>query len=480
MKRLAPFVLLLAACAAYARGGLTTDQAPSTPVPTLVQHVASSANPVGLGITGNAFKLPLPNAVGAGNALVLGITFPVGNTVSSITDTVGNSWSTTPAVTAAGSSYRTSAFVLPNSAAGAEVITVTFNASIIPFQYTVSEYNNVATSSPVNGSSSAANDAGASISAGAFTPTTNNDANGGNVIWSYFAIAAGASQNPSSFVPGSGMTLLDGDIAWNTNQGFPHASQWQLQATSASINPTVTATGDTNDFNAVALALKVASAGTPKPAGIHVDKFIHMTSNVPPSSSWTLQFPVGGNLRVMTCNSLVPVINITAVTDSEGGSWTKINPSSDEPQIWYRQNTTPNNALTVTLSISGSPATASPRFYDISGAQASSIGATAGKATTSVNGASLITGYPVITPQSSSSLIIVRGELGQGPGLGVTSPSGATWLLTTYSGEQDTDLMENADFEGISYNGNILQKSFDWIITAQGSNNADAVGAEFK
>ena len=51
-----------------------TTLAPSTGTPTLIQHVASSANPVGVGISGNNFKIPLPNSVGSGNALILGIT----------------------------------------------------------------------------------------------------------------------------------------------------------------------------------------------------------------------------------------------------------------------------------------------------------------------------------------------------------------------------------------------------------------------
>lgn len=477
MKWLMSLLVIFALCCtlAYGRGGLTTNQVST---PTLIQHVASSANPAGIGITGNAFKIPIPNAVGVGNAVVLGYTFPIGVAVSSITDTCGNSWSTTPNVTAAGSGYRANIHVLLNSVSCQDVITVTFGSAVIPFQYTVSEFNNIATSSAVNGTTSAVNDAGASISAGSFTPG-NNDASGGNVVWSYFAISDTASQNPSSWVAGSGMTLLDGDIAWNTNQGFPHASQWQLQTTSTAVNPTITATGDTNTFNAVAIALKVASAGTVKPSNIHVDKLAHMTSNVPPTT-WVLQFPVVGNLRVLTANEASPVINITSVTDSESGSWTKINPSTDEPQIWYRANTSANQNLTVTLSISGSPATASIRFYDISGAATSPLGATAGRTTVSVGGQTSITNHPIITPQSATNLVIARASLGQGPGLTVTSPSGSVFVLTTYGTELDTDLMENADLEAIAYNLPASSQHFDWTFTNIGSNSTSAVAAEFK
>jgi hypothetical protein len=204
-----------------------------------------------------------------------------------------------------------------------------------------------------------------------------------------------------------------------------------------------------------------------------------MTSNIPPSS-WQLQFPVSGNLRVLTANESSPVINITSVTDSEGGSWSKINPSSDEPQIWYRANTSANQNLKVTLSIAGSPATASIRLYDISGAASSPLGATAGGPTVSVGGQTSITNHPSITPQAANSLIIARASLGQGPGLSVTSPPGSTFVLTTYATELDTDLMENADLEAIYYNPGTTPLHFDWTFTNIGSNSTSAVAAEFK
>src|SRR5262249_49913630 len=76
-----------------------TTLATSPGVPTLIQHVASSTNPVGIGIAGNNFKIPLPNPVGAGNALILGITYPSGNSPT-ITDNNGNAWPATAAVAA--------------------------------------------------------------------------------------------------------------------------------------------------------------------------------------------------------------------------------------------------------------------------------------------------------------------------------------------------------------------------------------------
>src|SRR5262245_11319412 len=95
------------------------------PSPQFVQHIASSTNPEGLGVAGNAYKLPLPNAVGAGNCLILAITYPNGNTPT-VTDNNSNSWPGSPTVSAdAGSGkYVAAIFVLPNANAGLTTLTV--------------------------------------------------------------------------------------------------------------------------------------------------------------------------------------------------------------------------------------------------------------------------------------------------------------------------------------------------------------------
>jgi hypothetical protein len=336
--------------------------APSLATPTLIQHVASSANPPGIGIQGNNFKIPLPNSVGGGNCLIVGITYPHGNNPT-ITDSNGNTWPTTAAASAdpgAGGNVS-SIWILPNANAGRTAITVSFASSIIPFNYVVSEFSNIATASPINGTSATAGHIGASLATGSFTPG-NNDGNGGNLIWNYYAVAGGANGNPMKWISGSGFSLLDADIAWTTNQGFPHASQFFVQSTAASINPSITAMGDSsNGYNAVAVALKAAVAGTAASAGIHVNKIIHQTTNVPPST-WTLQEPATGNLRVLATANGSNLTNIASITDSDGGVWTKIAPAGDEPQIWFSANTTANPNLSVTLHISGATPTMTVLF----------------------------------------------------------------------------------------------------------------------
>src|SRR5579863_9681835 len=231
--------------------------------PTLIQHVASSANPVGLGIPGNNYKIPLPNPVLAGDALVLAITYPHGNLVS-VSDTLRQTWPQASTVQDGGTNnYTTAIYVLCGSAGGSETITVGLSGSVLPFEYTVSEFNNVAASNCVDGSVGGANLSPGSaglINPGRFTPLTNNNANGGHIIWSYTALSSPASGNPTSWSPASGFALLDGDIAWIDKQGFSHASQWSIQALQASATPSITSAGDTADtFNSASVSLVAAS-----------------------------------------------------------------------------------------------------------------------------------------------------------------------------------------------------------------------------
>jgi hypothetical protein len=466
-----PFLIVVLLCSRLALSA----------TPTLVQHVSSSANPAGIGISGNNFKFTLPNAVGAGNCLILGMSYPNGNTPT-VTDNNGNTWPATPVVSANGGTgnYVASIFVLPNARAGLTSVTVSFGGAILPFNYTISEFNNIDTVSPVSGISSAANAPGPSLTTGSFTPG-NNDANGGNLIWNYYGIAAMASNNPTSWIAGGSFTLLDGDIAWKTNQGFPHASQYYVQTAAGVINPSVMAAADTDRFNAVAVALQAATAGMSVPAGIHIDKIIHQTSNLwPTNGNPTLQFPTTGNLRVLEYSA--EAIGVTSVTDSDGSTWNHVAGAS-APGIWWAGDRPANPNLVVTLHISGGAGvTQSVRFIDVSGAAASPFDVSVSTPDTNVTNMVTVNDAPIITPTTSNGLVIAGVALGQGPGLGLNTgaPSGAIWDFVNYAGETDLDLMENADGMGHVYNTNTSTLDWNWSITSNPNNTGSSLAVAFK
>jgi len=465
----------------------TTGSSGSGSAPSLIQHVASSANPVGLGIPGNNYKIPLPNSVLAGDALVLAITYPHGNLVT-ITDTLGQAWPQASIVEDAGAGgYTTAIYVRCGSAAGSETVTVGFSSSGLPFEYTVSEFNNVAASNCVDGSVGGANLSPSSaglINPGSFTPLTNNNAEGGHVIWSYTAISGAAGGNPTAWNPASGFTLLDGDIAWINDQGFPHASQWSIQTQQASVTPSITSTGDTVDtFNSASVSLLLASAGGAAPSGLHINKIIHQ-SWVALSSGATLrlQLPTTGNLRVLTFPAGQSNIHITSITDSDNSAWTLEQTGGDSAQIWYAANRPANAGLTVSIHTSGTSPTNSTRFYDVEGAAASPFDVAAGTDATPCSSATTIDDQPTITPTGANELVIATMGIGDGPGLGVASgaPSGAVWDLPTYSGETDNDLMENADAQAHLYGAAASVEHWNWTITSNGDNSCASEAVAFK
>ena len=269
--------------------------------PTLSQHISSSTNPIGIGNPGNAYQFTLPNPVGAGNCLILGLSYAWSeDRTVSVSDNNGNRWPANPAVTTNDrENLISSIFILANANAGVTTITVTFNDYINPVQYTLSEFFNVDTVSPVSGQSSNAT-ASPILTTERFRPR-NNDENGGNLIWNYYCLSEVSSPNwVTAFTPRDAFTLLDADIGFHA-QGIQHASQYWVQSIAAEVNPSITASStpaNGDHFLALAVALKAASAGTAPPGGIRIVRINHNTWNTPVQGNWDLQLPSIGNLLV--------------------------------------------------------------------------------------------------------------------------------------------------------------------------------------
>jgi hypothetical protein len=449
--------------------------------PTLVQHLSSSAESTGRP-PGNAFKFTLPNPVLAGNCLILGITYQwsAARTVA-ITDSNGNTWPTSAAATANDGWNRISSiYVLPNAKPGVTTVTVTFDDAVQPFQYTISEFYNVAQTSPVNGTAS--NDAALapSLSSGTFTPG-NNDANGGNLIWTYAYDNSGVYpvNAATNFAPANGFTLLDADIAWGLNDNQHHASEYFVQTAAAPIEPGFSAamTPASDTFNVLSVALKAASAGTAPPAsGIRIVRCVHFTNEMSPAPSiWNLQFPSQGNLVVLATidPTLIP---ISGVTDSKGNSYTLENTNGSAPQFWFAANATPDPNLSIALALSGPPAGTSLTAYDIVGAASSPFDVVAGVGQT-LAGPGEVDDFPAITPTSTNGLTIAALQLGQGPGLGLAAgaPAAGIFDFVSYTGEIDLDTMDNADGRAHVYNTDLSTEHWNWDIALETSVSATAV-----
>jgi hypothetical protein len=444
------------------------------PQPQLVQLVAWPVNLPGMttqgnyAVAGNNFKTTLPNAVLAGNALLIPASWPNSSAAPTISDNVNGTWPAVIGTVSGGSGKLNSGFfLLPNAKAGVTTITVTFSGTVIPFQWNIIELSNVTGS---NGSVGTANVAGPSLATGSFTPGNNNAA-GGNLIVSYFANSiTSATTGPNPWTAGTGQTLLEADMTGyfqgaSSQPAYSHATQSLLQTTSAAINPAIAATGDTSStYNCLAIALTVGTAGSnPSTSGLRVVKVINQSIYNASATTLKMQIPWTGNLRfvgVLTGQS----VTWGSITNSDGYTWVNKAPGSPNDVWAYAQNAVANTNATITFG----PVTwdsypnHSFTFLDIANAPAAAYD----NFTSAVGSGFGITGVPAITPNASSGLTIAAVALYTGPGTGVTAPTGAIFDFITYPQETDADNYDNADLFAHYYFSSNAAQSFSWTINA--------------
>lgn len=474
IKRLATLLLAAVASVALANGQvgqsaliLTVGASSGPGTPLMFQHIATSTNPAGNGITGRTFIIQLGNSsdsIPAKSTAVVGVTALSSIATVSISDTLVGAWSAAACTSTGGAgNFKMWVFVQPlGSSSGADTITINTGAtSTQPVQVVSTVYQNLATTSPADGCLSStsggiqANSSGL-IAPGSFTPTTNNNANGGHVIWNYVAICGNAGSNSSKWVPASGYTLLSGEVIWVNNQGFPDAVQQSVQTTNASTTPSITATGEiaTGDcFNSTSVALKVANNGSTAPSFIRVAKIFHESFfGVTAPVSQVIQMPTVGNLRVLTMswNGGSPgggTQTISGIVSTDGCTWHQLNAGGGSATMWYAQNCSPDpvGTTTITYTGTGTMPQASFRGYDLVNAQTSSFQSSTGNfgACGTTN-----TSFVSITPTVTGGITMSTIGNGNGPITAITAPTGASFDLWLFTGISDSDVADNADYSG--------------------------------
>ncbi len=453
--------------------------------PTLVQHYYTGTNSPVRGLTATNYTFRLPNKTLSGNCLVMFLDYPSDVSVSSITDDGSNAWPAA-AVTADGGSgnAKTSVFVLPNVAAGTRVITVTFGSAVAGIHAVFLEYYNVATSSPVGSSRSSINTTHTGIASGTLSPSP---AVSGNLVLHYAidnnGVAGGQNAaNVTGWTAGSGWAMLGGDIN-SAHDASPFALQARL-GDGTNFNPTMTATQSGSDtFNAIAVEIKAASAGTAPAAGIRIIKqqfYVSTALSVP--GSWTEFFPAQGNLLVAA--NVLGGSTTSAITDSNSNMWTLAQNDPGYPAIQYAQNPTTDSTLRVTVPLTNINSNTTIALWDITGAATS--GVLAQSAVVADGAASNVSSFnnaPSITPVNQNGLILVVLAIGQGPMTGFASgaPASALFMPVTYPGETDFDTFDNADGYAHNYYGtNLAQQNYNWTLIPKASNSYQVSAVELK
>lgn len=454
-------------------------------VPTLFQRVEFGSLFSGQGLTATNFTIRIPNPTGVGNCLILIIDNTHGRNVSSITDDAGNTWSTTPVVTAdAGVGLNiTRAYVCANNIGGARVFTITFSATEDNVHFAFLEYFNVDTASPVGSTASSISDTGPSFALSSMAITQ------GSLVLHYASdnaniIGQAGTQKISAATPGTDWVLEFGDFATGNSAG-PVNTLWNIcqqhiSTGNTSITPSMTCTGSTGSANQIALELKCAAAGTTTPDGIRVLRMTWYTNSNINQTSFTQPFPCTGNLLVAT--DIAGIAN-GAHTDSNSNTWSMpvTGIPNDVVSMAYAKNATTSRDMTITLNsaLEATNHNTTYAVYDIQGAD--TVAPYVGSSTA---GPTSVTGnfqhQPDYTPARANGIMIVACAIGIGPLTGVTAPAGSYFMCVTYPGETDFDTFNNADGYAIFYYQNDTSpQNWSWGFGG-GPQSAYSTAAEFR
>ena len=444
--------------------------------PTLIQHVCGPT----AGSTGgiNSYVLQLPNPSLSGNLLIVTVTTGTSNTIT-VTDDKSNTYVTTgPSVT--GNQF-VKLFYVPNATAGVTKITASFSASQNFIQAVCSEFNNVATSTPADGTSTGSN-TGTSVATGAIVTTGDGDL----IYHVGWQDTGGAT---TSLTQGtSPWTFLTADIA-NSNIGALGV-QYQVQTTHGSITPAFTM-APSQHFDTVAIAFKNApgGSGSSPAAGIRVVNCYHATINGAVATPVKLQFPCTGNLLV-AATLMIDAVTLSLPTDGNSNTWAWAGSAlsftgSGQLRIAYAANATTSTTMTgPNFAFSGVNTSGDTIvLYDVTGAATSPFDSTAGNPT-STGTDSTTTAHNIntasITPSTTNGLIIsMVGVTNPGP---VDTVSPGTIIACTSSPEASSgDMDENNGF-GIEYNSTTANRTYSYHFpaTVGGAGNWAAMAAAFK
>lgn len=440
--------------------------------PLLVDAVGTSTNS---GVdAGNGFVIYLPQPALAGNLIACGITYRYSaSRTLTITDNEGlNTWKVAASVNG-GTTLSYAIVYASGVAAGTQKITFTFDASLTSFQAACKEAYGVATSSPVDVTSSASDVSAPTIASGSMTTTS-----AGDLIFQYANNYSAGNDLPSlqqsvtSLTAGSGWSPIIADV--QTGQFFQDIQQESPGA----ITPSYTVTGSAT-YATVAVAFKTnSSAGTAPPAsGIHIDH--QYTIVLEGGQNATAQFPSDGNFLTVTETDTA---NSAGVSGSPN-TFTKnvVAAPGNEAITWYATAATTSPTLTISLNNSGDGNTEFV-MRDVRGVATSSpldtTGGAESNSQSSFAAGTTVTNSSLITPSASGELLILAMQNGCGPTQYVSSPSGVATDSVSFTGQIDADPFDEGEGHAHFITTGTSAISVTWVMqNTRCSSNAWGVGA---
>lgn len=441
-------------------------------VPTLIQATNSALEPSSW--PNLIYRLPHPTL--SGNCLILYVQTGATSTFTITDDGSGNAWTQQQHIDSSQFLY---VYTCPNVSASTQKITVTFGASQAAINGGVAEFNNVATSSPLDtsGTNSGTGDA-ATV---AMTTGTAGDL--------LFMVAIQQSFTALTTLSSPGMsadassTLLHTDLIGGT------ASAIQVQAASGAVTMTINGFIAGTSWCSVGIAVKSASAGSPIPATIRIRRRQFSSYNSTSKVLFVVQLPItSGNLAVYSLHSwnadtadhsVASLIDQGSNNFFFGAGANHFNSGGTnrtDESIWYSPNASSVTPIaTVTTANVCQEFTAA--LYEIVGQnQNAPLGATS--ATT---GSAAVSPFNAgsITPNQANSMVIVNLPIETSSVSGSTAPTSLMFDGFFCTGmDGGFNILEEDNGHGHYLTPNTSAITFTWTSTTAAGNWA-AVIAEF-
>jgi hypothetical protein len=415
-----------------------------TQTPTLVQTVwgenTLSYNSGGWpGSPSLYYAIEFPEPTQAGNLLVCSAVSGSSPTFT-ISDDKGEPWGTGGSNFPFRDSNNNSEFIwyIANNIGGVRQIKVTSTSNPGGVALTCSEFYNVATSSPLDGTAKC-NTVGSTTLTGTATGTLTS----GDLVYfvSYSnlkgtaSVTAGSQPNITWVL--DAVDLLDG-----------YAVQHGVYSATTSFTPQMT-TGTSSSYTSCQVMFKSANAGAAPTQSMRI---VHLGHFSMPNSGTTqnIQMPSSGNLLVASFTAGGD--SISGITSTPGNTWSSTGSLAGGPslnassQIYYAGNANTATTLTAAVTRGGSLSNDNLLIYDITGANASPFDKDSGgqSGTQSSQVSSFTTCTNCLTPSAAGEILIINANQDWCTGTALTAPSGALYdsaftTMDSVNGAQPVD-----------------------------------------
>lgn len=426
----------------------------SAQTPQLVQTVycPNSTTWGGVGaVTNGVYTCPI-NPTLAGDFIVVHTFWnPNSTTTATLTDSASNSY-TQDITNGTANSNVQRIYHLANVPAGITYVKISFSDTTQPSKVgvIVSEWNNVATSSPLD-VAQCNSGTSTTITAGAGTIGTSNDL----VIQHLFS----DDYNPSGALSAgsqSGITWAFGVTDRNDGAGF----QWGVYGSTGSFDPTFTQ-GSNHEFASCFAAYKTASSGS-TPSGNRILSVTHDNTPVTYSSPYVMQVPLSGNLQVISF--LGGTTYISGISSTPSCTWTPTGPvfhsaaPDNETQFYYATNCT-GNSVVISATMDGPTEGDTFMIYDVTGPNPWSLDIDSGGETGNIGSqqSTITTCSGCLTPSTSTGVAFANFGQDFCTATGLTAPSGGVFDTAVYTGNSNNGAQsvdENNGWAHLFYGAN--------------------------